>query len=341
MADDALPTSGPDDGEGPGRPGGLHELDRESRMGGLGVEVARDLPVVDLTDFDTRRADITAELWAAATDSGFFQVVNHGIPQTDVDRAFELAEAFFALPAEIKERMPLRPRTNAGWEHRSQVRPSTGTPDEKESYQITRPRMEGLWPTAEELPGFQDRLLAFEAANHAVAMRILSCFATELGFDADFFAERHDPARPEYQSTLRLLHYLPTEPEPDGAPRWRAGAHTDFDCLTLLHQREGEAGLQLCPGRDLDSGRWTPVEPRAGVITCNIGDMLMRWSDEQLPSTLHRVRVPHGEAATRPRYSIAYFAQADVDAVIESPSGRYPPIAADEYLRQRVAANAL
>jgi isopenicillin N synthase-like dioxygenase len=29
---------------------------------------------------------------------------------------------------------------------------------------------------------------------------------------------------------------------------WRAGAHTDFDCLTLLHQKTGQGGLQVCPG---------------------------------------------------------------------------------------------
>ena len=39
------------------------------------------------------------------------------------------------------------------------------------------------------------------------------------------------------------------------------------------------------------------------------------------------------------RYSIAYFAQANRDAVIESPSGRHAPITAADYLQQRIAAN--
>ena len=37
---------------------------------------------------------------------------------------------------------------------------------------------------------------------------------------------------------------------------WRAGAHTDYDCLTLLHQRPGEHGLQLCPGADVNPLGW-------------------------------------------------------------------------------------
>jgi isopenicillin N synthase-like dioxygenase len=40
-----------------------------------------------------------------------------------------------------------------------------------------------------------------------------------------------------------------------------------------------------------------------------------------------------------PRYSIAFFAQANRDAVITSASGKYPPITAGDYLKQRVAAN--
>lgn len=143
---------------------------------------------------------------------------------------------------------------------------------------------------------------------------------------------------------MRLLHYLPLTAEPDEGI-WRAGAHTDYDCLTLLHQVPGQRGLQVCPGSEAqllertEPLGWTDVEPAAGTITCNIGDMLMRWSDDLLPSTLHRVRMPRPDEQQGPRYSMAYFAQADRDAVISSPSGTYPPITAADYLGQRIAAN--
>jgi isopenicillin N synthase-like dioxygenase len=35
-----------------------------------------------------------------------------------------------------------------------------------------------------------------------------------------------------------------------------------------------------------------PASPLEGAITVNIGDILMRWSDDTLKSTYHRVRVP-------------------------------------------------
>lgn len=320
-------------------PSAFTELQKESRMGAMGVETrARDVRVIDLSDFEARRAEITEQLWSAAVDVGFFQLANHGVPLAQVREAFAMSERFFALPAEVKSRLPLS--RNAGWESLAQVRPSTGTPDQKESYQITRPRMAGLYPTDEELPGFKSTMLAFEEASWAVGMQVLSCFADKLGFDRDFFRRAHDPASETYQSTLRLLHYyaIPTE-EQTRLGLWRAGAHTDFDCLTLLYQREGQGGLQVCPGKEFEDQAWTSIPPREDTITCNIGDMLMRWSDDRLPSNFHRVKNPVAGEYMGPRYSLAFFCQANTDAVISSPSGKYPPITAGDYLAERIRAN--
>ncbi|MFI8811750.1 MULTISPECIES: isopenicillin N synthase family dioxygenase [unclassified Streptomyces] len=322
-------------------PYGLTELDRESRMGGRGTEVSdREIRRIDLSDFDRRRADITQELWEAATDVGFFQIYHHGIEQSDIEGAFAAARAFFALPEEVKANYPLRKGTNSGWESRSQVRPSIGTPDTKESYQVTRPLMTGLWPDDSEIAGFRTTLLAFEAQCRQVAMRVLSCFADRLGFARDFFDAAHDPTADSYRSTLRMLHYFAVPAGARGSmDTWRAGAHTDFDCLTLLFQQEGQGGLQVCPGKEAEAEEWTPIVPSADSITCNIGDMLMRWSEDRLPSNFHRVRNPGPDEYQGARYSLAFFAQANDDVVIEGPGSSYPAITAGEYLRQRISAN--
>ncbi|HPR44390.1 MAG TPA: 2-oxoglutarate and iron-dependent oxygenase domain-containing protein [Ottowia sp.] len=318
----------------------LAELQKESRMGAMGTESTREVRQIDLSDFDRRFDEIGTQLWNAAVDVGFFQLVNHGIPQADVDEAFAMSQRFFALPDSVKAQWPHRKADNVGWESKAQVRPSTRTPDQKESYQITRPHMEGLWPTEAELPAFQGTMLGFEAKCWRVAMQVLSCFAVRLGFPREFFAGAHDPSRETYQSTLRLLHYYAIPPELQGSLElWRAGAHTDFDCLTLLFQRQGQGGLQVLPGKEMKSQAWTPVPPDEKAITCNIGDMLMRWSDDQLPSNFHRVKNPQPGEDMGARYTIAFFAQANRDAMIETPSGKYPPMTAGEYLKQRVSAN--
>lgn len=140
----------------------LKELNLETTFGGMGKEIERDVPVIDLTDFDQRRGEITDQLWQAATEVGFFQLANHGLGLGLVREAFSLSETFFALPEAEKQRFPLKKGLNAGWEFKSQVRPSTGTADDKESYQITLPHMDDLWPNQTVVPEFHRVMLDFE-----------------------------------------------------------------------------------------------------------------------------------------------------------------------------------
>ncbi|MBI3225625.1 MAG: isopenicillin N synthase family oxygenase [Mycolicibacterium cosmeticum] len=315
----------------------MTELQRERAMGALGTESAREVRRISLAGLPDRREEVADELWSAATDIGFFQVVDHGIDLDAVRTAFGAAEKFFALPEDAKARRPKR--FNSGWEQLTQIRPSVGVPDQKESYQVTLSNMVGLWPDEGELPGFRATLLDFEHKCWQLAMELLSLFADKLAFDRDFFTRAHDPASATYQSTLRLLHYFALPADADLSGVWRAGAHTDFDCLTLLFQRAGQGGLQVCPGKEMAAQEWTSVQPSEDAITCNIGDMLMRWSDDLLPSNFHRVRSPSQDEHRGARYSIAFFAQANSEVLISGPTEKYPPISAKDYLQQRISAN--
>ena len=150
------------------------ELAKESRMGALGSETGqREIRRISLADYEQRKAQIADELWSAAVDVGFFQIVDHGIDLAAVREAFATSERFFALPESVKSRYPLQKALNAGWESRAQVRPSTGTPDQKESYQITRPHMDGLWPSESELAGFRDAMLTFERSGSLFSSLLL------------------------------------------------------------------------------------------------------------------------------------------------------------------------
>lgn len=161
----------------------------------------------------------------------------------------------------------------------------------------------------------------------------MECLADGLGLPRDTFTTGtvDRAGEGDSQSVLRLLHYHSTEGKSFGPNFWRAGAHADFDVLTMLFQRENEGGLEVCPGRkvvgDFGMGAtWLPVPARQDSIVCNIGDQLMRWSDDRLKSTYHRVRLPEGDEPRGPRYSIAFFNQARSDIVIQGPEKKYPPI---------------
>lgn len=252
---------------------------------------------------------------------------------------FTVSESFFKLPDTKKATVPWTPQ-NVGWEKMSQVRPSTGEADTKESYQLQfGENMIDRWIAEEDVPGFKERSLEFMHRVQGISENIMVCLARGLGFADDYFVKYHDPARPDSQSTLRLLHYYETPKTNDEIIRHRAGAHVDWGFLTLLFQRTGQSGLEICPGREVVTEHalgdaWTKVEFEPGVIVCNIGDLLMSWSDDRFKSTYHRVKAPcedgdyFGE-----RYSIAFFNQPVKDAIIQGPKKKYPEVTGEQFTR--------
>lgn len=183
----------------------------------------------------------------------------------------------------------------------------------------------------------------------AVSQKLMICFARALGFSDDYFVKAHDFKRPDSQTVCRLLHYFetPNTSNPTGEVFHRAGAHADWDFLTLLFQKAGQSGLEICPGREVSTefgygDAWTKVEPdvASNAIVCNIGDLLMSWSDDRFKSTFHRVKAPceegdyYGE-----RYSIAYFNQPLKSAAIQGPLKKYPLVTGEEFTRSAMNRN--
>ncbi len=105
-------------------------------------------------------------------------------------------------------------------------------------------------------------------------------------------------------SQLRLLHYLRSATTTNPASV-NMGAHTDYECLTLLHTRN--EGLQVMAQDDT----WIDVPVDHAVYVVNIGDMLEAWSNGILRSTPHRVVNKSPE-----RFSMPYFVAANHDTEI-------------------------
>lgn len=309
----------------------------------------RPIPAISLANFDSRIDEITAELVKASENVGFFSLIDHGISKASIDKIFEASASFFSLPDSVKSKVPFSAQHNAGWEKSAQIRPSTGAPDRKESYQLQfGDGMAGRWLTEDDLPGFQETALAFMKEVQAVSEKLMICFARGLGFPDDYFVQAHDVREADSQTVARLLHYFAT-PEPKdntaGEVFHRAGAHTDWDFVTLLFQKTGQSGLEICPGREISTSfgygdTWTKVEPKGDAIICNIGDLLMSWSDDRFKSTFHRVKAPceegdfYGE-----RFSIAFFNQPRKSARIQGPLKKYPMVTGEEFTRNAMQRN--
>jgi isopenicillin N synthase-like dioxygenase/tRNA(Arg) A34 adenosine deaminase TadA len=323
---------------------------------GLGAAASSSDLVVPIIDMNIGTDDEIAQaLWDAATTVGFFTLINHSIPSELIDAAFDTSAHFFAQAQEEKElQSPYARNLNSGYEYMKQLRPSTGTIDQKESIQITAraDSMEGRWPTTPT--NFRTVTETFLIQVHALAGRILDLLEPRATPNVKLgtLSASHTLWEGDGQCTLRMLHYPPmdvdtlrklTTPDEQGRISWRAGPHTDWSNLTLLFQRVGQAGLECC-SNPIDSGkerRWTPIDPVENGIAVNIGDMLSRWSHHRLYSNLHRVRMPTELECTPPssRYSMAYFAQSNQSTVIQSTSNDDPPITAGDYLLSRIKSN--
>ena len=298
------------------------------------------IPVLSLFDEPDQLA---RDLGESFRQNGFAMVRDHDIDPALIAQGWRLCGEFFALPEQEKRRYFMaggggaRGYTPFGTE----IAKDALVHDLKEFWHVGRDLPPGhelsdsmpdnLWPA--EIERFERDVYALYSALDKLGLELLGSIATFLKLPENFF---EGPVK-DGNSILRLLHYPPTPPNPEGI---RAEAHEDINVITLLLGAE-EAGLQLLTRE----GQWLDVAPPEGAIVVNIGDMLQRLTNHVLPSTSHRVRNPSAERAHLPRYSIPFFLHFAPDYLIETlPScitpenpNRYPtPITAQGFLMERL-----
>lgn len=303
------------------------------------------IPRISMHNFEDRLDEITDQLTQAAEHVGFFIFVDHGISKQVIDSMLAMSKSFFDLPDEVKATVPWSPN-NVGWEKYSQIRPSTGHPENMESYQLQfGENMNDFWVQYDDLPDFRTVALDFMNRAQQVSECLMRRFARSLSFPETFFVDCHGISRPNSQTTMRLLHYMALSEMHGGRVYHRAGAHADWGFLTLLFQKEGQSGLEICPGREVVTelrigNEWTKVEAETGEIVCNVGDLLMSWSDDRFKSTFHRINASCEPADySGDQYSIAYFNQPCKDSLIQGPLKKYPMVTGAQFTESAMKRN--
>ncbi len=301
------------------------------------------IPILDYATFDGDTKQTFVKAWGeAARGPGFVVIKNHGIAPSLINAMFEKADEFFATPLEEKNKISIdlspHNRGYAGTGSES-LDEKSGQMDQKEAYNMgldlapDDPRVlagepyrgVNMWPG---VPGFAETFKTYFDAVTELGQDLHRAIALDLGLDEHFFTGHFD----ESMSTLRVLRYPPAvNPQPGEIG---AGAHTDYGSITLL-VTDGTPGLQVKPR---DQHDWIDVPHIDGAFVVNIGDLLMRWTNDTYVSNPHRVQRPVKE-----RRSIAYFMDPNPDSLVEKlptveGDAHYPPILAHEYLTHRLTA---
>jgi isopenicillin N synthase-like dioxygenase len=280
-----------------------------------GITSFTSVPIIDVSGLrSSDRAEwdrVAHEIGTAAREVGFLYISGSGIDESVFDRMLAATKEFFALPLDEKMRSYIGlSRCHRGYVPVGEEGVETGTPDDKEAFDTAldlpvddpdylagNPMLgPNTWP---DLPGFADAVTAYYNAILDVGHLLLRAFAVALGEDPEVFS-RHATKTP---SQLRLVHY-PHNPDADDV--LGIGAHTDYECFTLL--KPTAPGLEVLNG----AGEWIDVPPVEGTFVVNIGDMLELWTNGAFVATSHRVR-----KVVEERYSFPLFFNVDYDTEVK------------------------
>jgi isopenicillin N synthase-like dioxygenase len=303
------------------------------------------IPVLNLDDFRAagdRRHQFITDLGQALEHTGFFALTHHGVDAALIQRAYQVAEAFFQLPEAIKQQYEVpelhgqRGFTSFGREHAK----DHSYPDLKEFWHVGRDLPSGhplakqyaANLTVSEMPQFHPVLVQLYQQLEACAAELLQACALYLGEPetrlSDMIAES--------DTILRIIHYPPAPPDAHPSSL-RSAPHEDINLITLLCEATDD-GLELLQ-RD---GSWLAIPAMPGQIIVDSGDMLQQLTNGVLKSTTHRVVNPRCDRSRRFSMPCFIHPRKDVDltplpgCVARVGTQQFPAITAGDYLMQRL-----
>lgn len=271
----------------------------------------KSLPIVDVTGLYSDQFEVrqhTAQLLGqAAKDAGFLYITGYAIPPKAIQQLLQTTKAYFDQPLDAKMQDYIGNSSNhSGYVPMGEEQFVSGSYDHKESYDVGYDYLaaKGIRPMLgtnqwSEFPGFKTAIGDYYRHAFALGNLLFKGFALALGLDEHYF-EQLVTTPP---SQLRLIHY---PFNPDATDKSGIGAHTDYECFTILLPTA--AGLEVMNG----AGEWIDAPVVEGALVVNIGDMMETLSNGSFVATSHRVRKVKEE-----RYSFPLFCSCDYDTIIQ------------------------
>lgn len=307
-----------------------------------------DIPTLNLQDYlgtdNHLKKQFVTDLGQIYSEIGFVAIINHGYQAEQQQKLYDAVQSFFFLDDSIKQQYDgsfcggQRGYTGKGKEHAA----GRKTGDLKEFFHVGKSipdRKEGhyqenIFPA--ETPNFERETLYCYSKLEEIGGVMLSAIAEFLGLNKRHFEDKVNRGI----SILRPIHYFPiadVSAIPEDAVR--AAEHGDINLITLLMGASAE-GLQV-KRRD---GKWIPVKNNPDALVVNVGDMLERYTNGVLKSTIHRVVNPAKEKLGTSRFSIPFFMHGNPDmqlnclkeCVLKDRPKAYDDIDVEGFLMQRL-----
>jgi len=320
-----------------------------------------EIPLIDISDiFSTSasaRSAVAAKVHHASSTIGFFYITGHGIPLEITAAASKSARDFFVQPEEVKDLVNAdRVHGFNGWKPpKSQRINETESVDLRETFSLTYmpsldPSVEDVktipdeirsfLPTKEQelsfdetssLPNFKQDIIAYWQACLKLTRALTRTFALSLSLPETYFDSKI--SHPDVALAMNFYPSIPvtTSTVASTEENVSIGSHTDFQLLW----QDSVGGLQVLN----PAGEWIKAVPIPGSLVVNIGDCLMRITNDQYQSTVHRVQNTSG----RERLSMAYFFGFNLNemctvlesCVDEKNPAKYAEISCADWIKRR------
>ncbi|CAI0629467.1 unnamed protein product [Linum tenue] len=243
-----------------------------------------EIPTVDVGSLISSPSAANHELQKlslALSSWGCFQVVNHGMTDSFVDRVHEISKQFFDLPKEEKHRYIREPDSIEGY-GTDMIVAENQTLDWIDRLYLTLnpPNQVQLkfWPEKPET--FRETLQEYGVKLGELNQILLKAMAKSLDLEENCFLDQYGEGA---LMTARFNLYPPC-PRPDQIIGVKP--HADASALTFLLPDKEVGGLQF-----LKDNEWftVPIIPHALLV--NVGDQAEIMSNGEFKSPIHRAVV--------------------------------------------------
>ncbi|KAI4333454.1 hypothetical protein L6164_018265 [Bauhinia variegata] len=258
------------------------------------VERGPQIPVIDMQNLLSAEAGDSelAKLHLACKEWGFFQLVNHGVSISLVEKVKLEIQEFFNLPMSEKKKFWQTSEDVEGFGQSFVVSESQKLDWGDIFFLTTLPtlvRKPHLFPKL-PLP-FRETLELYSLKLQNLALAVIGLMGKALKMEAKEMMEFFEDGR----QSMRM-NYYPSCPQPNKVIGLTP--HSDAVGLTILLQVNEVEGLQV-----KKDGIWVPVRPLSNAFILNIGDILEIITNGIYRSIEHRATVN----STKERLSIATF----------------------------------